>query len=135
MFTMKAARAYFQLHPNAANSSNVTKSVILECLSQRQTLIMPGRLELPKRIQIVLWFAKYENVGVVQRLFTEEFDEIAPSYQTIKDIHQRFTETGSVADLPRTGEFPSSALLCHFTNFTNIILFILLQPSQTCSFR
>ena len=65
---------------------------------------MPGRLSLQKKIQIVKWMAKYENIATVQRSFTLEYDEIAPAHDTIKAIFQRFSETGSVADLPRSGK-------------------------------
>ena len=53
---------------------------------------MPPHLDLAKRIQIVKWYTKHDSVSTVQWLNVEEYEEIAPNFQTIVYLYQRFSD-------------------------------------------
>lgn len=55
------------------------------------------------RIQIVLLMAKFDSPTVVRRKLQVDFGTQTPSEYCIKDTFQRFCETGSVEDRPRSG--------------------------------
>ena len=49
-------------------------------------------------------FSKYENAYEVQRQWKHHFNMSPPALATITAVNQRFNKTGSVEDLPRTGQ-------------------------------
>ena len=61
------------------------------------------RISLEDRILCVTLYHKYENAGEVQRQFQLEKGKKAPTRKAILKLSDRFKNTGSVADLPRTG--------------------------------
>ena len=58
---------------------------------------------LEERVTMVRLFSKHENVHEVQRQWKHYFNTSPPALTTITSVNQRFNETGSVANLPRTG--------------------------------
>ena len=69
---------------------------------------MSARRSLEEKIQIIILYTKFENYGEVQRQWKKHFNSDPPAKTTIKDLYNRFQQTGSVADLPRAGR-PSSS--------------------------
>lgn len=69
---------------------------------------MSTRRSLEEKIQIVILYAKFENYGEVQRQWKNYFDSEPPAKTTIRDLFNRFQQTGSVSDLPRSGR-PSTS--------------------------
>ena len=61
-----------------------------------------------ERIQMVLLMAKLESVTLVERQLRKEGVFSIPTKKHIRKIYQKFKETGSVHDLPRSGR-PSIA--------------------------
>jgi transposase len=55
------------------------------------------------RIKIVLLMIKFESPIVVKRKLQVEFDKNTPSEVCIKEVFQRFCETGTVEDRERSG--------------------------------
>lgn len=64
---------------------------------------MTTRLSLEQKIQIVLWQAEFKNNNEVRRQFQKLYNTDPPRSETITAIMQRFRETGSVQELPRSG--------------------------------
>ena len=58
---------------------------------------------------MVRLFSKYENAHEVQRQWKHLFNTSPPDLATITAVNQRFNKTGSVEDLPRTGQ-PATVL-------------------------
>ena len=69
---------------------------------------MSTRRSSEEKIQIIILYAKFENFAEVQRQWKNYFDSEPPAKTTIRDLFDRFQQTGSVADLPRSGR-PSSS--------------------------
>ena len=59
---------------------------------------------------MVRLFSKYDNVHEVQRPWKHYFNTSPSALTTITTVNQRFNETGSVANLPRTGR-PATVLI------------------------
>jgi hypothetical protein len=55
------------------------------------------------RIKIVLLMAKFESATVVQRKLRAEFGKNTPTEYCIRTTFERFCETGTVEDRPRSG--------------------------------
>jgi hypothetical protein len=70
---------------------------------------MTSRRSLEEKIQIVILYVKFENCEEVRRQWKNYFDSNAPDPKTIKHLYERFQQTGSVADLPRSGRPSTSA--------------------------
>ena len=66
---------------------------------------MPSRLSLNQRIDIVLWYAEHRSVKRVQEEFTIKYEDEPPIWETIINLFKKFKETGSVADVKRSGWF------------------------------
>jgi len=64
---------------------------------------MSLRLSVEEKIQIVLLYAKYENIQEVKRQWKNHFATAAPVDETIRNIVKKFKETGSVHDRERSG--------------------------------
>lgn len=64
---------------------------------------MANQRPIEERVQMVILYAKYGNFEAVRRDWNNHHNSDAPSIPTIRSTYRRFTETGSVADLPRTG--------------------------------
>ena len=69
---------------------------------------MSTRRSLEEKIQIIILYSKFENYGEVQRQWKNYFNSEPPAKSTIRDLFDRFQQTGSVADLPRSGR-PSTS--------------------------
>lgn len=74
------------------------------------SLAMADHLTIPERIAVVCWMVIYKSPTIVQRQFGSSFEKDPPSRLTIRRIHKKFEETGSVEDnlrgnvgRPRTG--------------------------------
>jgi transposase len=61
------------------------------------------RLSTSERIEIVKWYAIYQNAAEVARQFQHRYDRTPPARKNILNLIQKFDETGSVADAPRSG--------------------------------
>ena len=55
-------------------------------------------LALAIKIKIVLLMGKFESLTTVKRKLQAEFGKQTPSLDCIKDVFERFTETGTVED-------------------------------------
>lgn len=64
---------------------------------------MATRRPLEKRIKIVLLYAEFHCYEEVRRQWPSFFHSSPPTIETIKAMFDRFEQTGSVADLPRSG--------------------------------
>ena len=60
-------------------------------------------LTLAIKIKIVLLMGKFQSSTTVKRKLQAEFDKQTPSLNCIKDVFERFTETGTVEDRERSG--------------------------------
>ncbi len=63
----------------------------------------PTRLTLEERIRLVRYFSMYEKSSHIQKAWKKETGSDPPSRKTIAALNKKFDETGSVADLVRTG--------------------------------
>jgi transposase len=61
------------------------------------------RLSSSERIEVVKWYAIYQNAAEVARQFQHRFDRRPPTRKAILDLVRKFDETGSVQDAPRSG--------------------------------
>ncbi|CAF3839089.1 unnamed protein product [Rotaria sp. Silwood1] len=61
------------------------------------------RLSSSEKIEIVKWYAIYQNASEVARQFQNHFNRTPPTSKNILSLVQKFDETGSVADKPRSG--------------------------------
>ena len=66
-------------------------------------------LSIDERVQVVLLYAKFESFILVQREWRKRFATQPPSSQTIRNLVDKFKETGSVLDRERPGR-PRSAV-------------------------
>ena len=64
---------------------------------------MSETLSQEKKIKIVLLFGKYENAEEVRRDWKNHFESEPPARSTIHYVVNKFKETGSVHDRPRSG--------------------------------
>ena len=55
-------------------------------------------LALAIKIKIVLLMSKFKSLTTVERKLQAEFGKQIPSLNCIKDVFERFTETGTVED-------------------------------------
>ncbi len=62
-----------------------------------------SRLSISERIEIVKWYAIHKNADEVARQFQTHYDQIPPIQTNILNVVQKFNETGSVQDEPRSG--------------------------------
>ena len=60
-------------------------------------------LALAIKIKIILLMDKLESLTTVKRRLQAEFGKQTPSLNCIKDVFERFTETGTVDDRERSG--------------------------------
>ena len=60
-------------------------------------------LSIEEKIQIVLLYAKYENIQEVKRRLKNHFAPAAPVDETIRNTVNKFKETGNVHDQERSG--------------------------------
>ncbi|KAG7172020.1 putative Helix-turn-helix domain-containing protein 4 [Homarus americanus] len=56
-----------------------------------------------EKVQCVVWFAERKPVTTVQGQFCQRFGKEPPSKPSIRAWFQKFLETGSICDLPRSG--------------------------------
>ena len=61
------------------------------------------RLSSSERIDIVKWYAAYQNAAEVARQFQHRYGRAPPTRQNILDIARKFDKTGSVQDASRSG--------------------------------
>jgi transposase len=61
------------------------------------------RLSSSERINVVKWYAQYENAGEVARQFEEHYNRSPPTRKTILTIARKFDETETIEDEPRSG--------------------------------
>jgi transposase len=61
------------------------------------------RLSSPEKIEIVKWYAIYQNAAEVARQFENRFDRTPPTSKNILSLVRKFDENGSVEDKPRSG--------------------------------
>lgn len=63
---------------------------------------MSGRSRLSKseRIEIVKWYAIYQNAGEVAPQFQNHYNRTPPARNSILDLVRKFDNTGSVDDEP-----------------------------------
>ena len=61
-------------------------------------------LALVIKIKIVLLMGKFQSLTTVKRKLQAEFGKQTPSLNCIKDVFERFTETGTVEDPERSGK-------------------------------
>ncbi|CAF2853333.1 unnamed protein product [Rotaria sp. Silwood2] len=61
------------------------------------------RLSTSERIEIVKWYAMYQNAGEVAHQFQQCYDRTPPTRKNILNLIQKFEETESVEDKPRSG--------------------------------
>ena len=57
------------------------------------------RLSSSERIDIVKWYAVYQNAAEIARQFQHHYGRAPPTRESILDITRKFDETGSVQDL------------------------------------
>lgn len=69
---------------------------------------MATRRPVEERIEMVLLYAQFRCYEEVRRQWPSRFNSSPPTIETIKGVFERFKETGSVADLPRSGRPPTS---------------------------
>lgn len=69
---------------------------------------MASRRSTEERIEMVILYSRFQNYEDVRRQWPPRFGSDAPKAETIKSVFDRFCETGSVADLPRSGKPPSA---------------------------
>ncbi|CAF4364006.1 unnamed protein product, partial [Rotaria sordida] len=62
-----------------------------------------SHLSTSERIEIVKWYAMYQNAGEVARQFQQCYDRTLPTRKNILNHVRKFDETGSVEDEPRSG--------------------------------
>ncbi|CAF1341114.1 unnamed protein product [Rotaria sp. Silwood1] len=55
-----------------------------------------------ERIEIVKWYAMYQNSGEIARQFQQCYDQTPPTPKNILNRVRKFDETGSVEDEPRS---------------------------------
>ena len=60
-------------------------------------------LALAIKIKIVLLTGKFQSLTTMKRKLQAEFGKQTPSLNCIKDVFERFTETGTVEDRERSG--------------------------------
>ena len=73
------------------------------------------RLSSSERIDIVNWYAVYQNAAEVARQFQHRYARAPPTQESILDIARKFDETGSVHDKPRSGR-PRSVITKRIKN-------------------
>ena len=76
----------------------------------KQLIEMSETRTLEERVTMVRLFSKHENLHEVQRQCKHYLNTSLPALTTITSVNQRFKETESVADLPRTGR-PATVLI------------------------
>ena len=64
---------------------------------------MSSRYSTEERVQLIFWYAKFENVEEVRRQWKKHFGTDPPERKTISRLVQKFQETGSVQDQNREG--------------------------------
>ncbi|CAF1470320.1 unnamed protein product [Rotaria sordida] len=62
-----------------------------------------SRLSTFERIEIVKWYAMYQNAGEIARQFQQCYDRTPPTRKNILNLVRKFDETGSVEDESRSG--------------------------------
>ncbi|CAF0945368.1 unnamed protein product [Rotaria sordida] len=62
-----------------------------------------SRLSTSERIEIVKWYAMYQNAGEIARQFQQCYDRTPPTRKNILNLVRKFDETGSVEDESRSG--------------------------------
>ena len=65
---------------------------------------MPSRLDSQQRVDIILWYAKFESISAVQKRYVEKYDDAAPAARTLLNLVKKFEENGSVEDKKRPGK-------------------------------
>lgn len=63
-----------------------------------------ARLTTVERVDIIVFFAKYESLSTVQRVFAEKYGKVPPQRETISNLVKKFKATGSVMDASRKGK-------------------------------
>ncbi|CAF4436397.1 unnamed protein product [Rotaria socialis] len=61
------------------------------------------RLSSSERIEVVKWYAIYQNAAEFVRQFPHRFDRDPPTRKVILDLVRKFDKTGSVEDVARPG--------------------------------
>jgi transposase len=61
------------------------------------------RLSSSERIDIVKWYAVYQNAAEVARQFQHHYERAPTTRESILDIARKFDETGSIQDKSRSG--------------------------------
>src|SRR5258705_10026104 len=56
-----------------------------------------------RKVQCVLWLAKFESATKVQRAYRRVFNEAPPHRNNINRWDKQFKDTGSLLDKPRSG--------------------------------
>ncbi|CAF3259642.1 unnamed protein product [Rotaria sp. Silwood2] len=67
-----------------------------------------SRLSTSERIEILKWYAMYQNAAEVAHQFQQCYDRIPPTRKYILNLVRKFDETGSIEDESRSGR-PRSA--------------------------
>jgi len=62
-----------------------------------------SRIGIKERIQIVKWFAIFNNAAEVARQYQKVYRCLPPTRTNILNLVKKFDETGSVCDAPRSG--------------------------------
>jgi hypothetical protein len=79
------------------------------------------RMTLEERVQCVRLYSVYEKPSHVAIAWRNQFGTEAPTKKTIMAINKKFNETGSVADLSRSGRPKSSTSSKNATLVQNAI--------------
>jgi transposase len=87
------------------------------------------RLFSPERIEIVKWYAKYQNAAEVARQFEQHYDRSPPTRKTILNIARKFHEIGFIQDEPRSGR-PRSVSTDENRETVHVIIYQM--PLLTC---
>ena len=70
---------------------------------------MAPRLTTCKRVDIILFHGKYDNISYVCKEFKRKYNKPAPARNTVLELKKRFKQSGSLADNVRSGK-----LMCDF---------------------
>ena len=76
----------------------------------KQLIEMSEARTLEERVTMARLFSKHENLHVVQRQCKHYLNTSPPALTMITSVNQRFNETESVVNLPRTGR-PATVLI------------------------
>uniref|UniRef100_A0A0K0EEL8 DUF4817 domain-containing protein n=1 Tax=Strongyloides stercoralis TaxID=6248 RepID=A0A0K0EEL8_STRER len=63
-----------------------------------------------EKAKIVCWFEETNSFAIVKRRYVSEFGMEPPSVELVKNLHKRFLETGSVADVSSKDTIPMGVL-------------------------